>query len=460
MPRIAAASLVLSCLLPTAATAEPDPGAATVALGAARCTRGGTCTLTATITRPTGGAAASLVVQRREDDGTWRTYESSSVPASGPRIVRVSAGRYRARLRLPAHELHPSATTPWRTWTHGTIRSSSGTWPIAPRNQQHAIRNAFLDGRAASYHHGVDIFVDDAHPEPGAARWASHRVYAVRAGTTRFQPYFAPERATDCTQNVTAVGTQRYFHVVPTVPPGRYVRAGQQVGWSCRNRWHIHLTNDVAGVPTNPLQPGATILRPYVDDTPPRVLAISAWSPCDGRWKPWSPARDIPVASGIAPCGHRLDAGRVRGLVDVRFRTLELGPRFADYDAVPWQVASLQPYRASITVDRLDAAGRRRIRVLAREVFRAGSLANQPALTTHWAPGHRTWKPMWQCARPGLRTRRKCEGAHWFRAFATTQGERYWDTTHERNGRYRVVVHVWDPSGNHASARLELGVRN
>ena len=63
-------------------------------------------------------------------------------------------------------------------------------WPIAPVHEQHPVRSSFLDPRGfdenglAGYHFGIDISVNDRHPDPGAPGLFSHRVYAVENGLT------------------------------------------------------------------------------------------------------------------------------------------------------------------------------------------------------------------------------------------------------------------------------------
>lgn len=441
-------------------TIEVMPGVPVLRIGAPRCTASGRCVLRARISRPRSGTIPRLVVQRRSIDDRWAVYERIDVPASSNVEVRVSAGSYRAVLVVGPGAVNVAARSAVAVWRQRPIAVAEGrgTWPIQPRDHMHAIRNGFMDARGTNYHHGVDIFIDDSRPETGAPAWASHRVYAITGGAAGYQSTSPPQSGSSCTRSRTAVGPLIYYHMVPTVRPGSQIAAGQMIGWTCRGRWHMHVTEGFGANPANPLRPGAQLLRPYIDDVPPKVEEMGPWSACDGRWMPWSAAPHIPAAEGIPPCGHRLDPTDVRGLVDVRFRVFDDQPRVAELDEHPWMRAPLNPYGADVRVDRLDASGVRGENIFARRVFRADHLDGQPAFTVLWAPGFRRWQPLWVCAR--MRVASRCAGAHWYRAFGGDSGVRYWDTRAVPDGRYRVTVIVIDHGDNRVSARVDLTVHN
>lgn len=60
-------------------------------------------------------------------------------------------------------------------------------WPVAPTHAQHPVRGAFLDPRGvddtglSGYHFGIDVSINDRHPEAGAPAGLSHRVYTVES---------------------------------------------------------------------------------------------------------------------------------------------------------------------------------------------------------------------------------------------------------------------------------------
>jgi hypothetical protein len=117
-------------------------------------------------------------------------------------------------------------------------------WPVAPLHRQHPIRGSFLDPRGqdenglAGYHFGIDVNVDDRHPERGAPPGLSHRVYAVGGGLAagvRGSPHTCPNRRID-------VGHFAYWHVSPVVAAGTRIKPGQLIGWTCLGEWHVHLS--------------------------------------------------------------------------------------------------------------------------------------------------------------------------------------------------------------------------
>lgn len=430
---------------------------------AVRCSAAGTCRVRARVVVPGGIPVPPGVVEldRRWSTGRWRSYSRIPLTAGvSNAVVQVSAGTYRIRVRTSGTALLEPAAAPVTIFRQPVIQGRDGTWPVAPVTYQHPVRNAFMDARETNYHHGVDVYIDDGHPDPSAAPWASHRVFAVRSGSVGAVMRRSTSRPSSCSENVLAVGSQIYYHVVATVGDGQPVMRGQQIGWSCRGRWHVHLTDGFGSSPRNPVRPGAGLLTPYLDDTPPAVSQVSAWSPCDGRWRPWTPNSGVlPAAVGIPPCGHRLDPLHLRGLVDVRFLADDTGPRFPELDERPWMQSPVTPYGAHLRVDRLDARGRPARRVFDRDVFQSSSLAGQPPLTVHWAPGFRRWLPLWQCARQP-RSHRTCAGADWFRAFATPGGSRYLDTRTLTNGDYRISITAWDATGNRGAGHLLVHVQN
>src|SRR5450756_1565518 len=72
---------------------------------------------------------------------------------------------------------------------HYVYKDSYHGWPINPKHSEHPVRGSFLDPRGtddtglSGYHFGIDISIDDRHPEAGAPALLSHRVYAAESGT-------------------------------------------------------------------------------------------------------------------------------------------------------------------------------------------------------------------------------------------------------------------------------------
>ena len=136
--------------------------------------------------------------------------------------------------RVPCHR---GSTTSTRDAYRG--------WPINPMHSQHPVRGSFLDPRGkddtglSGYHFGIDVSVDDAHPESGAPPLLSHRVYAVESGRVGVS---ANNVARPCLDRRIEIGHFAYWHVSPSVRGGQRVRAGQQIGWSCLGVWHVHLS--------------------------------------------------------------------------------------------------------------------------------------------------------------------------------------------------------------------------
>ena len=139
---------------------------------------------------------------------------------------------------------------------HG--RSTYG-WPLKPFDRPHPVRAYLNDprilGRSRSFHFGIDISVTKDRQVP---------VYAVEAGTASLVNAFAIK--------VQGARHFEYWHVIPAVRPGEYVRRhqliGRSMGWN-----HIHFAEYAGGNWINPLRPGG--LGPYSDTTVPTVSMVT-----------------------------------------------------------------------------------------------------------------------------------------------------------------------------------------
>jgi hypothetical protein len=144
--------------------------------------------------------------------------------------------------------------------TLGSVRARpTYSWPLKPFDRPHPVRAYLNDprilGSARSFHFGIDISVPKGRQVP---------VYAVESGTASLVNAFA----------IMVRGARHfeYWHVIPAVRPGEYVRRHQLIGTSMG--WnHIHFAEYAGGHWINPLRPGG--LGPYSDETIPTVTMLT-----------------------------------------------------------------------------------------------------------------------------------------------------------------------------------------
>ncbi len=324
-------------------------------------------------------------------------------------------------------------------------------WPIGPTHVEHPVRGSFLDPRGkddtglAGYHFGIDVSIDDRHPEAGAPPGFSHRVYAVESGTAGVGKN-TPNRR--CLSRRLNLGHFTYWHVSPTVTNGRHIRAGQQIGWSCKGVWHVHLSEwqVFAGrrVWVNPLHHGSK-LAPYTDTIPPVVNALVFVTP---PAKPWHPTVSLasPDTSTVLP------PNRLHGLVELRANVADVESFLGFLADNPAWPTAFTPYRVTVTI---RAANTGRL-VLDRVSFQADQLPQTPYIV-HYAPGTIEDDNMAECVGPPAL--RKCAGTYWFRPFSRFHQE-YWNTRAVPNGAYVVTVNGYDLAGDHAGKSVLVRVRN
>jgi Tol biopolymer transport system component len=340
-------------------------------------------------------------------------------------------------------------------------------WPVHPVNSQHPVRGSFLDPRPHGFHTGIDVNVPDDVPEPDAPPGRTHRVYAVGRGHAEFR---TDVRSVGCANGRVDIGMFSYQHVDPTgvIRDSQWINAGQWIGWTCANMWHLHLSEwanlDGRTVWVNPLRPDGK-LQPYVDTLPPTIGAIEFFALADSVWE-WE--RDSTGAVSMPPAGTRLSPLNLHGYVDVRALITDR-QSFLDWLDTnhPELVAPHHPYRVRIELTRL----RDRRLVLARDVFRAEavsedgetlpSLGGPTAFTSHYAPGTLQNVGAELCLR-GVAAR-ACAGQYWLRLFARPEGGGEltpWDTNLTRNGEYLLRVQAWDVMGNATSRSVVVRVAN
>jgi len=320
-------------------------------------------------------------------------------------------------------------------------------WPVTPRNRQHPIRGSFLDPRpdperGAIYHDGVDVAVRDDRPEPGAPAGRTHRVYAIEGGPV----FFATPPGVRGSVRAAHFG---YGHVDAVVLTGEVVAPGQHIGWTCKDDWHVHLsefvfTENGGRLAVNPLRPGGK-LHPFVDTAPPAIREVRFYRPAAPAWG----RRPNTSVVRLPPAGERLSRDSLTGRVDVRVRVSDPQTFSGWFQELPWLAAPHHPFRIDVKIVHVPTG---RV-VRRREVFRAEQLLGLPA-GRHFAPGTEQNLVAKGCMR--LHSSVRCDGIYWFRLFPL----RYWDTTRLQDGRYRLEIRVWDAAGNVATADTLVTLAN
>lgn len=324
-------------------------------------------------------------------------------------------------------------------------------WPVAPIDVQHPIRGTFLDPRGrddsglAGYHFGIDINVDDRHPDPGAPPGYSHRVYALEGGWANLR---AVDPIVPCSDRRLVVGHFSYWHVAPTVKMWQRIKPGQQIGWTCLGEWHVHVSEWAkvrgARVWVNPLHRNGK-LAPYVDHAPPVVRAMRFFT---RPLLPWRPEASLTAAD----TARRLDPAHLHGLVELRAE-IEGRQSFWGFMAGhrSWQTPQ-NPYRVTVEIRSVRTGAI----VIRRVSFRSDELPQTPYLV-HYAPGTAQNAPMAECL--SLPPQSRCRGTYWFRPFSRFEHE-YWDTRRLPHGPYDVTVYAWDITGNMTSRTVRVDVTN
>lgn len=323
-------------------------------------------------------------------------------------------------------------------------------WPVRPRTVQHPIRGAFIDPRGADdnglsgYHFGIDINVDDTRPDRGAPAGLSHRVYALDAGVAS-EPVNVQGRR--CINRRVDAGHFSYWHVSPTVRSGARVRAGEQIGWTCRGAWHVHLSEwqlyRGKRVWVNPLHRGGPLV-PYADTAPPVVAELRFMTPPSS---PWQPVKNLAGRDSST----RLSSSDLHGLVEIRARVTDPQSFLGFLARNPAWSTVWTPYELRVEIRHF--AGRL---VLQRTSFRADQMPQTPYLV-HYAPGTIENDNMQECVGPPQLPR--CDGVTWLRPLSRFHLE-YWNTRTVPNGTYQVTVRASDITGNTDSKTTTVTVKN
>ncbi|HEY5386582.1 MAG TPA: hypothetical protein VIL79_01635 [Thermoleophilia bacterium] len=348
----------------------------------------------------------------------------------------------------PVYRGIPGALPPAFSYAYNAL---SPGWPVSPRSVQHPIRGAFIDPRGrddnglSGYHFGVDINVDDAQPDPGAPPGLSHRVYALDAGYTNEAANMQSRR---CLDRRLEVGHFSYWHVSPIVAANRRVSAGQQIGWTCRGVWHVHLSEwqlfRGKRVWVDPLHKGGALV-PYTDTAPPVVSRLVFVTPSARPWQPTKSLAEPDSATVLPPTG-------LHGLVELRADVADPQSFQGFLSRNPAWPTVWTPYKLSVEI-RDRRTGRR---VMSRTSFEADQMPQTPYLV-HYAPGTVEDDNMAECVGPPQLP--KCDGITRLRPFSRFR-EEFWNTRAVANGTYEVTVRAYDIAGNTGSRSITVTVKN
>jgi hypothetical protein len=228
----------------------------------------------------------------------------------------------------------------------------------------------------------------------------------------------------------------------------QHVRSGQQIGWTCRGVWHIHLSEwqiyQGKLVWVNPLHKRGR-LTPYTDTAPPIVNTLLFVTP---PRRPW-----IPTTSLAQPdTSTQLAAGDLHGLVELRANIVDPQSFLGFLTRNPAWLTDFTPYRLSVQI-RNPRTGHT---LMNRTSFQADQLPQTPFIA-HYAPGTIEDDNMQECVGPPALP--KCAGTSWLRPFSRFQLE-YWNTNTVPNGRYLVTVRANDLAGNTGTKTVTVTVKN
>ncbi len=374
---------------------------------------------------------------------------------SGTHLVAPGDGRG-AATRVPSQPTPngpvyggvPGALPPSFAYAYNSL---SKGWPVSPRSVQHPIRGSFIDPRGADdnglsgYHFGIDINVDDAHPESGAPTELSHRVYALDAGVASAPVNVLGRR---CVNRRVDAGHFSYWHVSPTVTAGQRVRAGQQIGWTCSGVWHVHLSEwqmyRGIRVWVDPLHSGGALV-PYADTSAPVVSQILFFSPPS---HPWLPVKSLKEPDSAT----QLPATQLHGLVELRVLASDPQSFIGFLARNPAWPTVWTPHKLKVEI-RDQRSGRI---VLRRTSFEADQMPQTPYLV-HYAPGTAEDDNMQECVGPPQLA--KCDGVTWVRPLSRFRQE-FWNTRRVANGTYQITVRAQDIAGNIGSKTVTVTSKN
>lgn len=273
-------------------------------------------------------------------------------------------------------------------------------WPVKPFHAQHPVRGFFDDPRREpggpskgvreSFHTGIDIACADGTP-----------IYAIAAGRASVRPTAVIVRSDGWTH------VFGYWHIVPIVDPGSWVRAHQLLGLVLPGWGHVHLSERLNGTYVNPLRRAG--IAPFEDTTAPLIT-------------------DVALLRNGRPVNIAAVTGSVELVADA-------------YDTPP--LALQPPWKKS----RLTPA------VLRWRLIRPNGVVVVPWLTTVDFRVHLTAEEFSSVFAPGTIENRAWQPGRY----------RFWlaqnlDTRRLPPGVYALQVEAWDMRGNRAAAQTPFRV--
>jgi hypothetical protein len=237
-------------------------------------------------------------------------FEAARIPSDAPPRLYDASPASGRRMGAP-HLLTPGALPDGFRFHYDDDYTG---WPVAPLHGPHVLHGAFNDPRDGGYHFGIDIAVDDSKPALQAPPGMSHRIFAVESGLVHYTR--RGEMSLNCNDRRFQIGHFSYWHASPEWAEGTYVHAGDMIGWTCLNEWHVHLSEwalvNGQRAWVNPLHAGGK-LRPYADTSAPVIRAVYAYGP-PAAW--WSPRAGGELVASDGAMTLSLDD--LRGAVDLR----------------------------------------------------------------------------------------------------------------------------------------------
>jgi hypothetical protein len=320
-------------------------------------------------------------------------------------------------------------------------------WPVAPLHGWHVLHGGFDDPRAGGYHFGIDIAVDDSHPALQAPKGLSHRVYAVEDGTMHWAKNTLKH---PCNARRFDVGHFSYWHVTAAVPYGSHVVAGEMIGWTCLNEWHVHLSEwarvDGQKRWVNPLHPGG-VLAPIADRSAPKIRAVYAYGPPSKDWHP-TDTEDITSPDGAPELGLQ----NLHGAVDLRAWIDDSQGFLGVFRAQPDLASTTAPYKVQVQIRQLSTNA-----IVWQRITFQNDLLMSGVLPFYalYAAGSQSDLSDYDC----LHSHITCAGRLLYHLISV--GGRYlWDTRSVEDGAYRLTIRAYDEVGNVTTRVVTLRVRN
>ena len=198
-----------------------------------------------------------IITARAGDEQLRVALQPSYTSISNRRGIRLDVWPFAlARLQRP---VRPSDRLS-EYWGDGAACATGCTgadvpgWPLQPFHQQHAIRAGIDEIRPANLHIAVDIQANTNQP-----------VYAIQSG------YASPVATGSRGDYKVTVGDFTYWHIVPSVGQGQYVKAYRTVIGHVENGFgHMAFQQGGDNGYLNPLRPSGP-LQPYTDSISPVI---------------------------------------------------------------------------------------------------------------------------------------------------------------------------------------------